>query len=278
MDVAIGLAVVVLVIVLGVTVAVHMRNRTPQDTARRADLRSARGELREAERARTASLKTSQKSLSAAEKDYGKSVNAAEQALAQLTDPDGPKLARYGGMTLYERAIHTPNGRSSLAGATATVDTAGNLTVTKRVTATRLVTGGIVGGLLFKKKETHDSRELYLLMETDELSSAVECPPDDGVAARAFAARIETAAKQESLAAPLRPALVAQAQHDLDAVRGRTSVIDACKQGLAQVEADPSLLEPIARAQARIAELTRPVPLEADGSERLTRRGVRRQR
>jgi hypothetical protein len=100
-------------------------------------------------------------------------------------------------MTLYDGKLETPQGVIDLTreAATATCDTAGNLAVTKRVTVTRLVAGGIIGGLLFQKKQKHDTRELYLLVESESVASIIECDPDKGGAARGFAVEVNNAAK-----------------------------------------------------------------------------------
>lgn len=74
-----------------------------------------------------------------------------------------------------------PEGSGSTQGAEASVDTAGNLAVTRRVTVTRLVAGGVILGLLFKKAKKHDSRELYLVVETPEVVSSIKCDPNEGM-------------------------------------------------------------------------------------------------
>jgi hypothetical protein len=122
------------------------RNRDPLTTVHRAELKVARTGLREAQKARNGTVKAAQRSLKSAERAYEKRVRQAQAALAQLMDPDGKKLGSYAGITLYERAIRTPNGRGSLIGASATVDTAGNFAVSKRPTLTRMAAGGLLLG------------------------------------------------------------------------------------------------------------------------------------
>ena len=84
----------------------------------------------------------------------------------------------------------------SIAGARATVDTAGALD--KRVTATRLM---LTGPLAFGLRKTKDNRELYLLVEGDGSAFSAELDPKQGAAARKFAARVN-ALGQESAPDP----------------------------------------------------------------------------
>src|SRR5207248_9531397 len=104
-----------------------------------------------AQEAHSKAIQSSQKHLADAERSYRKAVQNAQQVLQSWSNPSyGRRLATYQGITLYEHAIATPQGTAPILGASATVDTAGNLAVTKRVTLTRLVAGGIIGGLIFQ--------------------------------------------------------------------------------------------------------------------------------
>jgi hypothetical protein len=100
----------------------------------------------------------------------------------------GRKLASFGGVTLYEQWIDAgKEGSGSVAGAKATVDTAGALN--RRMTATRLVLTGPLA-LAWRKKK--DDRELYLLIESASFAASVPVEPKKGKEARSFAARITT--------------------------------------------------------------------------------------
>ena len=107
----------------------------------------------------------------------------------------------------------------------AAVDAAGNLAVTKRSTLTRMAAGGVLlgpvgllGGGMMKKTQKHDTRELYLLIETPTFVAALACKPDDGAKVRAFAAKVKTAYRsfptQEQ-----RVATVQKARAQIDALR-----------------------------------------------------------
>lgn len=261
-----GVVIVLIVLaalVFGIATLVRKRrNRDPLAVAHRAELKVARTGLREAQKARNDAVKTAQRSLKSTERAYEKGVRRAQLTLAQLVDPDGKKLGSYGGMALYERAIRTPNGRGSLIGTSATVDTAGNLAVTNGPTLTRMAAGGLLlgplgmlGSLAFQKTKKYDVRELYLLVETAELSSVVKCPADDGMKARSFAAKINTAAKQAEAIEAARPQQIQEAQKALAAAQAETGAVESARGELARVEADPVLADRVAVAQARLLEL-----------------------
>src|SRR4051812_13894863 len=149
---------------------------SPEEKERRAALRSADKEHR-------AELRSAYKNVERAEKDHRRAVHDAEKTVAKLQKPK--TLGRYRQTTLTEVTISGPGGSGQLTPEVlATVDTAGNLAVTKRITLTRLAAGGIVGGLVFQKKQKHDSRELYLMVEGPDFAILQECSPEDGAKVR----------------------------------------------------------------------------------------------
>jgi chemotaxis protein histidine kinase CheA len=255
--------IVLAALVFGIVrLAGKRRTRDPATAAQRAELKAARRDLRKAQKARNDAIKTAQRSLKSAESAYERRVRQARATLAQLVDPDGKKLGSYAGITLYEMGIRTPNGGGPLIGASATVDTAGNLAVSKRPTLTRMAAGGLLlgpfgalGSLAFQKTNKHDSRELYLLVETTELSSVVKCPADDGLKARSFAAKINTVAKQAPEIAAARPQQVEAARKAVAAAESETGAVQSARAELARVEADPALADSVAVAQARLGVL-----------------------
>lgn len=139
--------------------------------------------------------------LNVAQKAYQKSVNGVNKS-----------LGKYKGVTLYEDRIETPEGVASFEAGpvSAQVDTAGNIAVSQRVTLTRLVAGGIVGGLIFPKKKTTDARELYLLIQTPSFASMIECPADKGKKARQFAMLVNNTALSAPKAKVARQQLISQ--------------------------------------------------------------------
>ena len=82
-----------------------------------------------------------------------------------------------------------------LAGVSAVVDVSGN--INRRITLTRLVGGGIVGGLVFKKRQ--DDREMYLLIDGPDFQWVEPVDPSVVESARRHAAEITTAGRTAAL-------------------------------------------------------------------------------
>lgn len=104
---------------------------------------------------------------------------------------------RFGGVTIKNGEIRHKDGSGPLAGAHASVDSAGDLD--RRITATRLILTGPFALALRKKK---DQRELYLLVEGQGFAIVEQIDPKKGVDARKFAARLNTLASQAATSQP----------------------------------------------------------------------------
>lgn len=223
-----------------------------------------RHRLHEAERAHRSAVAAAQAELTRRQSAYAKAVADAEAQLAALRDPNGKRLRRCRGVTLYERTIATPQGTVPLIGVRAHVDTAGNLAVTKRATLTRtgagfLVAGpvgAVVGGAGFKKTKKIDTRELYLRIESPRLSCVVKCPPDQGARIRSFAAAINTAAAQAPASEAQRPQRIHVAENALASAKAQTAPIEAARAQVAQATGDPELLAAIATARRELDAYT----------------------
>ena len=113
---------------------------------------------------------------------------SAQRAEERAASWEAKAGARFEGASLSGRGV-TYRGTTVPLPATARVETAGE--VRRRVTATRLVAGGGIGGLLFKKKV--DDRELYLTVEGEGRSFVMDVDPKKGKQAREFAARVNSA-------------------------------------------------------------------------------------
>jgi hypothetical protein len=167
---------------------------TEEEQQRRSALKEAKNKLKEAEKVHNTRVKEARKRLSETERDYQRRVGEARNTLENKRQ--SKKLGSMAGVTLYDDKIATPDGTSTLSpDVRADADTAGNLQVSGRVTATRLVTLGVFA-FAFKKKKTHDARELYLVIETPDFMSVRQLDPKLGNTAKQFAARIVNAGKQ----------------------------------------------------------------------------------
>ena len=148
---------------------------------------------------------------------WDKQVATANHDFQRLQSQVNQVQGKYSGVRLYENRVETPQGTIYFENGPveAMADTAGNLAVTQRITLTRLVAGGIVGGIIFPKKKKHDTRELYLLIKSPTLASLVECQPDDGPKVRALATSINNAALSASSRKQARELATTQAQAKL---------------------------------------------------------------
>lgn len=123
------------------------------------------------------------------------------RSLTSAGAPAGGFLTDFSGVSLYVDAITHDGSRRGLQGVSASVESAGE--ITKRMTATRVIGGGLlfgpagaVIGALAKKKR--DDRELYLYVDGPDFQWVVPVDPTAGAVARAFAARINTEARELS--------------------------------------------------------------------------------
>lgn len=84
----------------------------------------------------------------------------------------------------------------------AEVDTAGNISVSRRPTLTRMAMGAmlpgsaLIPGFALAKKETLDSRELYFILEHPEWGAVVKVEPQFGEAVRTIAVGVNQAARR----------------------------------------------------------------------------------
>ena len=228
---------------------------TPEEEARRRALKEAQRSLKEAEKAPEQRVKNAKKAYAAAQKTQTSSLNAAKRRVSDVEKDQ--KLGSLAGVTLYENRIVTPDGEAALSDEVrADVDTAGNLAVSSRVTATRLVTIGVFA-LAFKKKKKHDTRELYLVVETPEFMTVRQIDPNLGSRARSFVAQIMTAARQAENAAETKRRAVEAAKQDRSRIGQDTSAIDSAWRELERAQADTP---EIARLRAEVERLTPPSP------------------
>lgn len=128
----------------------------------------------------------------------------AERAaeLARRAEKKRRKEQTFKGVTVIDGRITSAEGEWPLAGASARVETAGE--ITSRLSATRLAAFGPFG-LLARKRV--DKRELYLTVEGVGFSIVKKLDPNlDGAKARTFAAKVNGLAAAQPAAKATPPA------------------------------------------------------------------------
>lgn len=229
-------------------------------------LGAATKEVKSAESDHQKLIKSSMKQLAQVQKVYDHQISKFRSQLAVLRSPMGRQLGVYQGCVLSELWISTPQGSGSVAGASASCDTASNMVVKSRATLTRMAAGGLVLGPLgavlslgFKKHKVDDHRELYLLIETSTFASVVACPPDQGVKARQFAAAVMTAGMNAAAIAQQRPKQIAAVEEQLAAFELGGGGVPEATKALEAAKSDPDRLAAIEQRKAAAATLAIPI-------------------
>ena len=191
----------------------------------------ARGEIPEETRVAIREAKQSRSECRRARKQHARDVLQARMRLQDLEDTKGRRLGAAGGITLYERWISTPQGSGSLVGVKATAADESSVTVSQRLTATRMVTLGVFS-LAAPKKTQKAHGSAYILIEGPEVSgvgviNASSYNTTPGPGAFAFAADVNNAARAAAANAPRLPGLIAKAKEELSAAEKDPKVTKA---------------------------------------------------
>lgn len=117
------------------------------------------------------------KTLESAHSRYLKQVKTAAKQLKTARKPKRLVGSAFTKVSVFETHLIINGKRFELqSGIQATVDSAGNISRTRRFTLTRTAAFGL--GTLFMPKATkHDDRELYLLVESSEWAEVVKLDP-----------------------------------------------------------------------------------------------------
>jgi hypothetical protein len=238
-----------------------LRVRLPAEAraAARAWLGAQRALMR-ARRRSEAAIRRARLGVWRAERRHSSAIAALDRRIVELEDPRGKRIATFDSVLLHEFRIITPAGESGLDEVRATVDTAGNLSETKRATLTRLGLGGLVLGPLgavlalgFQKRRTVDHRELYLLIEAGPASCVLQIEPDAGAQVRAFATRINAVAAGVAHARERRAAESAAMRTRLASTREDVSDLEQARAQLVAARNDDRLRAAISTAEAAVA-------------------------
>lgn len=246
MTTAIIVIVIVVILSLVAGALVWYRKTRETDPARieaKADLKEKTSALKAAKTRRERDVSSAQKELNKTTKARDNAIKRIQREISDINDPRGRRLGSYQGVTLYQLQISTPHGSGSVAGVHASVDSQ----VSKRITATRLVTIGVFA--LAAKKKTGAQ---FLSIDGPDIASVVQCPVDDAMKAREFAVKINNAARSAQALIDARPTLIAVAEARLTQERDTTAV-DRCRERLAAVQQNPQLLSAIESASAAVA-------------------------
>jgi hypothetical protein len=250
----------------------------PEVRTARCARRSAARIARRARWSRRRELGAADRSVRGAERTRASLLAKLQERIDGLADPRGRRLADFAGCILHEFVLITPGGQVPLDGVEASVDTAGNLSVTKRATLTRMAAGGLLLGGLgavlslgFQKKERQDTRELYLLLDAGAASVVVQADPDAGAEVRRFASAVNAFATDVDARRRRRG-------HDLAEVRQERARVEAdltaIETAMARREAITAGTRTLSALVAAEAALARARDLERSAIERW-RRSVR---
>jgi hypothetical protein len=164
-----------------------------------------------------------------------------------------------GSITIKDGRIYGPStshGNVALAGATAVVETAGD--IDRRVTATRLI---MTGPLAFGLRKKKDNRELFLTVEGSDGVFVVKVSPDKQQQARNAAAKITTLGKQ----AAARARTVKDAATGPAAVASESKVAVELTPEQADTTAAPESLPSVTPVVSVADELTKLAALVQSG-------------
>jgi hypothetical protein len=157
-----------------------------------------------------------------------------------------------------------------------TVDTAGNMMVTRRHTLTRFALIGVFS--VFTPKATeHDNRELYFLAEHPDWASIAKLNPDAGMGARQAAQAATVAGRNVAAAKAHRQAVIEQATTALDTTRRTASSEEQQTQLALQAEQETysSVADRLELVQSRLSECQAPSKRITRAVEKARRRAVR---
>jgi hypothetical protein len=213
--------------------------------------------------------------LKDAQKSGRNSVGNAEKQLRAASTV--PLIADAGNIRIYEDRVQAPNGTHPLdETAKFTVDTAGNMMVTRRHTLTRFALLGVFS--VFTPKATkHDHRELYFLAEHPEWAAIAKLNPDAGMGARQAAQAANIAARNAAAAKVRRQATIERARTALDHARRAASSEEQQMQLALQAEQGTysAVMERLELVEARVSECQAPSKRVTKAVEKARRRAAR---
>jgi hypothetical protein len=197
-------------------------------------LRRATDSVRAALKERQQRVASATKQRDGAQKRHTGEVGKLQKALQEAVKPR--KLAGGwgvpGGASLfYDHVVVKGVSRPLGPEVSAVVDSAGNISRTRRHTLTRFALIGVFS--IFTPKGTkHDDRELFLLLEGPDWAELLKCDPNKQALVRSFAQQLNLAARNVEKNRAAQQQQVAAAESALRQARANTTDIESCERAL----------------------------------------------
>lgn len=194
----------------------HPIEQRDDTSDRAANLKAATNELHSLLQRSEQEIGTSRKRLAATHDNYRKCVASARKNVKKDAKPRRLLGTLGDPIQVYENAVVIERKSHPLSeGITATVDAAGNLSRTRRLTVTRTALLG-PATIFAPKARKHDDRELFILVEGPNWFKVVELRPDQQKEAREISHALEALSALASQIASDFHARIAAATKALD--------------------------------------------------------------
>lgn len=218
--------------------AKHPKEADSQNAVVQAELRKAFDWLDHEFKAWTQATASERKAVEATHSRYLKQVKAAKKQVKAASKPMKLTGGAFLPVTVHETHLTIKRQRFELVGGIrANVDAAGNISRTRRYTATRTALLG--PATLFVPKATkHDDRELFLVIEAPEWSEVVKLDPNRQREARELAQAINSASTQADQHLAAFNSRVQDARADLQDALGATNDIEDAERVLRERDAE----------------------------------------
>lgn len=244
---------VVLAGVLAVVVAVLLLlagriREAPEVRALRRDVREARVARRTARGSRGRAIGAARTAVRRARREHERAVRRLTERVRSLEHPIGRAVSRLGQVALHERALVVPGTSLPLEDLRIDVGVSGGIERTRRPTLTRAALGaaafgaiGALGSFALQKRETTDTRQVHLLVDSAGSSMLIDLDRRSQAAAHRFADAVRRAVAAAPAREASRRAALDAARVDLAAARADTSDLVAALAELDRVVLDPGL-------------------------------------
>lgn len=190
------------------------------------EARGPRRKLTDAEKLLLRDVKASQKNLKAVLKTNKSTLTKLQNDLATWNSSQGRMVVATGGVKVFQRWIQTPQGSGSIVGVIASAED--NTSISKRLTATRMVTLGIFSLAAPKKK---GGGFAYVVIEGPSVSGVATFQgtkgQDAGPKAFKLAALINNTARNAVALENQRPDEVARLNAEIAKIQAAPGVQEA---------------------------------------------------